>query len=449
MIFRIALGLIGLGIVVLVHELGHFIAARLTGIDVEAFSIGWGKPILKKKIGNVEYRLGMFPAGGYCKMRGENEYKSGEDGKQVEYPKGHYLAASPLSRIIVAFMGPFANLVFAILVLSVIWGLGFETQTLENRIALLSTANSGTVYPADLAGLQTGDRIIEINGRKISNWGDLRENIAINAEVLLPIKVERSGRIIDLEIRPDLDKSSGAGVIGVLNWTDPVIGSVVQGSPAYYADLRGGDRILKINGVDFPYTNSAISFNEYTPNLLVIEFQRDNSILQTLLYIPETAEGNSGLGIHWETVELVYPRLNPIAALVKGAEETWRTFTVSVRSLSLLFRGIDLTQAVSGPVRITYMMGDVAADGFSQSLGMGISSMSNFLALISIALCIMNLLPLPILDGGMIILCIVEAIRRKPLHPKTVYVFQTVGVVIIFGLMVFALFGDILFLARR
>jgi regulator of sigma E protease len=120
-----------------------------------------------------------------------------------------------------------------------------------------------------------------------------------------------------------------------------------------------------------------------------------------------------------------------------------------VKSFGLLFRGIDLTQAVSGPVRITYMVGDVAAEGYSQSFGAGLSSLVNFLALISIALCIMNLLPLPILDGGLIILFVVEIIKRKHLHPRFVGAFQTVGVVLIFSLMLFAVFGDILFLTRR
>jgi regulator of sigma E protease len=155
------------------------------------------------------------------------------------------------------------------------------------------------------------------------------------------------------------------------------------------------------------------------------------------------------LGIRWETITYHTPRLNPLRALVKGTAETWKTFVVSAKSLSLLFRGIDLTQAVSGPIRITYMVGEVAAEGFGQSFGLGISSLANFLALISIALCLMNLLPLPILDGGMIVLQAVEAIRRKPPHPRAVYVFQTVGVVIIFSLMIFAVFGDILFFVRR
>jgi regulator of sigma E protease len=159
--------------------------------------------------------------------------------------------------------------------------------------------------------------------------------------------------------------------------------------------------------------------------------------------------GGDGLGIIWPRVQYKTPRLSPPAALAKGVSESWKTLVVSLRSLSLLFKGIELTEAVSGPVRITYMVGDIAAEGFGQSFGAGLRSLADFLALISVALCIMNLLPLPVLDGGMILLFIVEILRRKPLNPRAVNVFQTVGVVLIFGIMIFAVFGDILYLARQ
>jgi regulator of sigma E protease len=463
---KIALGLFGLGIVVFVHELGHFIAARLVGIDVEAFSIGWGNPILKKKIGPVEYRLGMFPIGGYCKMKGEADFSLGlnqqEAGGQPPPPeKGSFFSASPWRRIIVSFLGPFFNFIFAVLVFSSLWGIGFEIAALENRIVLVSDIVPGSTYPADEGGLRTGDRIIEIKGRKIENYHDIQENIATNPEALLPIKVEREGRIIELSLRPSLEKSTGAGRIGIYNWTEPVISRVVEGSLAEGAGLQKGDRILKVNGIDFLYTVALIRLLEERPENLSVEYERDARIMGTEINLGAAENGLTesppgsptvfppDIGIRWETITSHTPRLNPLSALVKGTGQTWKTFIISAKSLSLLFRGIDLTQAVSGPIRITYMMGEVAAEGFGQSFGLGITSMANFLALISIALCIMNLLPLPVLDGGMIILHTVEAIRRKPPPPRAVYVFQTVGVVIIFSLMIFAVFGDILFFVRR
>ena len=458
MIFaKIALGLLGLGIVVFVHELGHFLAARLVGIDVEAFSIGWGKPILKKKIGNVEYRLGMFPVGGYCKMSGDQEFKEAweKNADGVELAKGTFYGASPWRRIVTCFAGPFFNLIFAVLVLSVIWGVGFQVQTLDNRIVLASEYEKDTLYPADKAGFQTGDRIVEINGEKIEYYHEYRERFTINPEKLLTVKVERQGEIVDLQVRPDLDIDTGAGRIGVYFWTDPEIADIVPGSDAAAAGLMPGDRITKVNGESIENTIGFIKALEMFanagnsdaahPGAVTVGYERGGVEGSATLVLSET----KGPGIIWPSVQYQTPVLSPPAALAKGAEESWKTFTVSLKSLSLLFKGINLTKAVSGPVRITYMVGEAAAEGFEESFGAGLRSLASFLALISIALCVMNLLPLPIIDGGMIIMFIIEMIRRKPLHPRAVQAFQTVGVAFIGALMIFALFGDILYLTRR
>ncbi|MDR1099337.1 MAG: RIP metalloprotease RseP [Treponema sp.] len=451
LIVKILLGLAGLGVVVFVHELGHFLAARLMGIDVEAFSIGWGKPILKKKLGAVEYRLGMFPLGGYCKMRGENEFQEAWENRQnaVTPVPGTFLGAGPFRRIVVSLAGPLFNLVFAVLVLSVIWGCGFEVNTLSNRIVLASEINPGQPYPADEAGLKTGDRIIEINGRNTPYYHDIQENIAVNPEKALALTVDREGELLSLEVRPNLDKSTGAGRIGVYFWTDPVIEDVRAGGPAAAAGLQAGDRILRVDGEEIRHSVDFFRFLNNAPPTLSVEYDRNGEPRNATLIPLYSEDGSGDLGISYQYITYRTPALSPFAALLKGAGESWKTFVVSLRGLGLLFRGVDLTQAVSGPVRITYMVGDIAAEGFGQSFGTGLRSMADFLALISIALCIMNLLPLPVLDGGMIVLFIIEAIKRKPLHPRFITAFQTVGVVLIFGLMIFAVFGDILYLVRR
>jgi regulator of sigma E protease len=186
---------------------------------------------------------------------------------------------------------------------------------------------------------------------------------------------------------------------------------------------------------------------EINSTIAVIDYVRNGVENSTkVIYSPEDEDG---MGIIFPHVQYRTPNLSPPAALAKGVSESWNILVISLRSLGLLFKGIDLTKAVSGPIRITYMVGEVAAEGFGRSFGSGLRSMADFLALISIALCIMNLLPLPILDGGLIVLSVVEMVRRKPLHPKTINVFQTIGVVIIFSLMAFAIFGDIQYLAHR
>jgi len=447
-LLKIVIGLVGLGVVVFVHELGHFLAARLVKIDVEAFSIGWGNPILKKKIGAVEYRLGMFPVGGYCKMKGETDYREAWENMRngIKPETGSYLAASPAARILVSFGGPFFNLVFAVLLLSLLWGVGFEVNTMSNRIILASEMD-GETFPADQAGLKTGDRIVEINGKKISYYHELQENIALNPDKKLPIMVERNGEIIPIEITPSLDKSSGAGKIGVYFWTDPVIKNVKEGSPSNRAGLEDGDIIISANGVPLHNSIELVKLLEHdSPDELVLEYER-NGVKGQAQFSRDEYEND--LGFTWSYISYRTPNLSFPQAIAKGASEGYKTLAVSVKSLRLLFKGIDLTQAVSGPVRITYLMGDIAASGFGQSIGSGLRSFADFIALISVALCVMNLLPLPILDGGMIVLFLVELIRRKPAHPKAITIFQYSGMVIIFTLMIIAVFGDILFFVRQ
>ncbi|MDR0442566.1 MAG: RIP metalloprotease RseP [Treponema sp.] len=448
LLIKIILGLFGLGIVVFIHELGHFLAARLVGIDVEAFSIGWGNPILKKKIGTVEYRLGMFPIGGYCKMKGYSDFaetreKTHED---IKAESGSFLAAGPVARMFVCFCGPFFNLMFAVLLLSLFWGVGFEIQTPENRIVLASEVTPGEFYPADDAGFKTGDRIVEIAGKKISHFHEVQENISIYPEKPLPVKVERDGAVLTLNVIPSLDKKSGIGIIGVSPWIDPVIDEVITGSPAELAGLSTGDTIVSVNGQPLRNTTDLMRAIEQKPETLVFEYERNGIQGQAVL---SAGDLETGPGFSWALVNYHAPKLSFPAAVAKGTKESFKTLALSVKSLRLLFKGIDLTQAVSGPVRITYMMGDRATKSFEYGLGIGLREITNFIAVISIALCMMNLLPLPIIDGGMILLFFVELVRRKPAHPKFISIFQTCGMVIIFGLLVFAVFGDIMYFVRR
>jgi regulator of sigma E protease len=418
------------------------------GIEVEAFSIGWGKAFLKKKIGGVEYRLGVFPLGGYCKMKGEHDYRDASADKEFTPEPGGFYAAHPLRRMVTAFAGPFFNVLFAVAVFSVIWGIGFETPTLENRIVLVSDVSGDTAYPANAAGLRTGDRIIEIDGKPCENYHDVQQTVALNPGRLLSFTVLRDNKIISIPVTPSMDKETATGKIGVYFWTDPVIGRVIPDGPAAKAGLQAGDRIISMEGKEFPYSAAITKIfaeAEEAPATVSVEWEREGKTYAGTLDLAETG----ALGIEWQLPVYKTPHYGFFGAIAKGASETWTTFAASVKSLTFFFKGIDFTKAVSGPVRITYMVGDIATSGFAESAGDGLRSVAEFLAFISIALCVMNLLPLPILDGGLILLFLVEMIRRRPAPPRMVAVFQTFGVVLIGGLMLFALFGDILFLVNK
>lgn len=447
MILKIILGLIGLGVVVFVHELGHFIVARLSGIEVEAFSIGWGRPIFSKVFRGVEYRIGIFPVGGYCRMKGEAEFKEALTNNSVAIPreKGTFYGATPLRRIFTAFAGPFANALFAVLVLSLVWAIGFDVHTLDNKIVLASEIE-GKTFPADTAGLQSGDRIIAINGKPVSNYTEIQEQIAPNPGSTLDLLVERNGVQIPIKVKPQLDPDTGAGRIGIYFWTDPVVETVKTDSPAQLAGLMEGDRIVTVQGMPLPYSVALYKVLKDRPSILNIEIDRKGEILKKELILSYDDKGQTNLGLEFKTIRYRAAAKSIPDAFIKGTAETWKTLTVSIKSLAVLFKGVNLSKAVSGPVRITYMVGDIATEGFGQSFGAGFTAIASFLSLISISLCIMNLLPIPALDGGLIILFFLELITRKPLNPKVVYWFQMLGALFIFSLLIFSLFGDIMFL---
>ncbi len=200
-----------------------------------------------------------------------------------------------------------------------------------------------------------------------------------------------------------------------------------------------GDIVTAVNGQPLRNNYDLKKALDQEPGAIVLKYERNGTEGQAAINskdIEEEIEFSLAL-INYHTPKLSFP-----SAVVKGVKESFKTLALSIKSLRLLFMGIDLTQAVSGPVRITYMMGDMAAKG-------GLRSFVELIALISIALCMMNLLPLPVIDGGMIILFFVELIRGKPAHPKAISIFQTCGIIIISCLMFFAIFGDIMFFVRR
>ncbi|MDR0551739.1 MAG: RIP metalloprotease RseP [Spirochaetaceae bacterium] len=458
LIIKLLLGLVGLGIVVFVHELGHFLIARIVGIKVTAFSLGWGPPALHKTIKGVDYRLGFFPVGGYCKMAGEGEFqKAWEDGKQgIRQERGTFYGESPPRRMAAVAAGPIFNILFAALVFSVMVSAGSEYRTLPSRIVLERDIN-GKSRPADRAGLQSGDVITSINGKKTETYHDIQEIVALSAKKPMRFTVlrggETAGETLDFVIEPELEKDTGAGRIGVYFWNDPVIESVEEGGAAERAGLLPGDRIVELDGQPFPYT-AALSkiYPEGVdiPDTIPIVYERGGERREAVLSIlPSENPDGVKVGITWASITHKTPPAGFFAAIAGGSGRAVSMFAASARGLTMLFRGVNVTKAVSGPVRISYMVGDIAAAGFARSPSIAVRSFFEFIAFISIALALMNLLPLPILDGGMFVLFLIEAFMHRPLHPRVFVAFQTAGIIIIGGLMILSVYSDIMFFIRK
>ncbi len=455
LLVNILIGLVGLGIVVFVHEAGHLLAAKLVGIEVEEFSLGWGRRLVGIKYKGTDYRISVFPLGGFCRMKGEDALQRAwqEGSKEVPREEGSFFAARPWQRVFVAFAGPAVNIIFAIVVLSILWGIGFDTQTFDNRVILASeyaaAGGAGSPAAAERAGLETGDEIVQIDGREITSFQGIRERVARAPQETLSVVVERDGRRLQLQMTPELDTDTGAGQIGVYPWVDTRVASVQPDSPAAAAGMQQGDHIVSANGTEIPHSMALFQVLSSTDGPIDLTVERDGMRRQITVEPERSDDGTSRLGLAFQTMTVSTPDLNPLQAIGRGASETWQTFALTVKGVGLLFRGVDVTQAVAGPLRITYYVGEVATQGFAGGIASGFRALFNFLSLLSVAVFFMNLLPIPVLDGGQILLYSIEGIFRTSLNPKVVYRYQAVGIFLIFSLIVFAFFNDILFLAQQ
>lgn len=441
-------GLVSLGIVVLVHELGHFFAARAFGVEVETFSIGWGPVLFRKKIGATEWRLSALPVGGYCGLKGEHAFSEALEKNMTAIPResGAFFTAHPLKRILIAFAGPFANLAFAALALTVVSATGYTYQTYENRIVPASRYDSSsTANPVDKAGLAEGDRIVALDGESVSNYSDIQQYVSVRPEEPIAVEYERvtDGGMAERRtatIVPTLDKKSGAGRIGIYAYIPLVVGSVAKGSAAESARIEPGDEIVAVNGTPVAHYMQFAALVEGKPEQITVTARRGGETLERTLVLVYNKDGVAESGIGWKTVTVKVAG-NPFPKCVAGGvAETGKTLALTVKSLGLLFRGVDASEAVSGPVRITLMLGEVAKTGMT--------SVAELLSIICVSLFLMNLLPVPILDGGTILFAAFELVTGKPARPKTLYYVQFIGIAFIMFVFIFALFGDIRYLTR-
>ncbi len=440
-------GLLGLGIIIFIHELGHFIAARKCGVEVETFSIGMGPVLLHKKIGTTDYRLSLIPLGGYCGMKGEKMFQEAIEKKLASIPKekDSFYGVSPIRRIIIAFSGPASNVIFTILALTIIALIGVTHYSTPNKIILATDVYEDATLVAKEAGLQTGDIITRIDGKEVSHFSDISQIVSTAANEKLLFTVVRDSEILELTITPELQPQTGAGMIGVVNWVDPVIANIEDNSPAYKAQLQTNDILLNVAG----YTiHNTMDFNKIIQNrdTAHIVFERNGVISETELEIPKNIDGITDMtqiGLSWKVEAIKTQSSNIFAALKQGTIDTLNLITLTFKSIGLLFQGVDLTKAVSGPIGITLMLGETTKTGFEAGFAIGIVTVLNFLSVISISLFIMNLLPIPILDGGLILFSFIELIRGKAVKPTILYKVQFVGLAFILFLFAIGFIGDI------
>jgi regulator of sigma E protease len=433
--------------IIIVHELGHFWAARWRGLVVEKFGIWFGKPIWKKEYNGVEYSLGCIPAGGFVALPQLAPMESLEGESKLD--KKNLPPVKPLDKIIVAFAGPLASILLAVFFATIIWVIGRPVSESESTTKVGFVAEGS---PAEKAGIKTGDIILEVDNHKVNRFagmGEMTESINWNVirseSPTIPVKLKRGSEIITLEVSPKAPEREGwkrqeLKQIGIGPSQTPVIAQVIPNSPAQKAGLRSSDIVSKINNKPMHNLQEVSelmkSIDPSEPiNLEILRGQETVNVTVTREILKDSPEKENTprIGILWDDrgiTNLSYP--NPL-------EQISASIKTMIATLEAVFSPKSDVKAehLSGPVgimRVYYLLFQ-SPDGWRLAIW--------FSVILNVNLAILNLLPIPILDGGHITIATVEAIRKRPIRAKTIEILQTGFAFLLIGYMLYITFFDI------
>ncbi len=405
-----------IGVLVFFHELGHFWVAKRSGIRVEAFSVGFGPQIFGFTRGDTEYKVSWIPFGGYVKMAGEEP-----DDQDGDEPWRFHKKSVPV-RSAVILAGPVANIILAIVVYALLYfTYGMPVYSTEIGWVLPDT-------PAERAGIERGDRITAVAGQPVADFSELAEAIVARKDEALPILVTRGGQTVELSLT-----LGDANLIGIQPESPPVIGNVVPGGAADRSGMRSGDRIVQIGSESIArWSDLRLALQQDIGEELTVAWERAGVREETALK-PDIFEESDADGAMIEVAKLqITPkeemkRLGFFPALGAGAERTWIMTKSVFAFLKILVTGQASKDMVGGPVQIFQVSSQQAKQGFDKIL--------NLMAFLSVQLGILNLLPIPILDGGHLVFLALEAVRRRPLPANQRMILQQIGLIVILGLM--------------
>ncbi|MDQ7083328.1 MAG: RIP metalloprotease RseP [Aquificota bacterium] len=426
--------LVLVGVLIWFHELGHFLFARIFGVKVEVFSVGFGPPLVTKKVGDTVYQIAAIPLGGFVKLYGENE--------RTDDPQA-FSSKPPWQRILIALAGPLFNFLLTIVLFTAVFSLGVDVPRYMKEPPLVGFVEEDSW--ADRAGIRSGDRVLSIGGVETERWEDIRRvliDLMVRDEKRVEVVVLREGKEVRLTTTlPEME--TGREVLGIHPHLPPVIGGVAERipgvglSPAYQVGLKAGDRIVSVNGkkVESWYeVVREIRSSGGKPVVLVILRDGEKITKEVVPAVdPKRRIPVIGISPKVETVRESFPLGE---AFVKALERTYDLFILTFKVLWGLITGAVSLKTLGGPIAIAQFAGQAAQSGLVPYL----SSM----AFISLQLGIFNLLPLPVLDGGLILLFLIEMVRRKPLPDKFKEYWQRVGFALIISLMVFVVVNDLL-----
>ena len=423
-----------LGVLVFIHELGHFLLARWNGVRVLVFSLGFGPKLLKVQRGDTEYCISAIPLGGYVKMAGENpeDPQTGADDE--------FLSKSKWQRFQILIAGPAMNILLAVVLLAVLLMRGAEVLAYLDQPAVVGAVQDGS--PAQQAGIQPGDTILKFGSFDVRTWEHLEIAVDARREREVDVTVLRNGREEQLKVTPELrelrtrsDARFEVGSIGVMPDVYPVVDSLLAGKSAEAAGLKPGDVLLAVDGERLVFASQLAPIVSKKPGDQPIEFRiRRDGTEQTIVVTPYRDGDRTFVGLTPRDATRSY-KPTPIEAVGMSVQRNIEMSGLILKTLKDLLTGEASPKQLMGPVGIATLSGEAARTNFIAVLGL--------MASLSLNLGLLNLMPIPVLDGGHIFIMAIETISRRDFSLQVKEKMLFVGFVLLMTLMVTVIYNDL------
>ena len=418
-----------LGIIIVIHELGHFIVAKLFKIKVETFSVGFGPRLFGIRYGETDYRISGFPLGGYVKMAGENP------GETVTGAPNEFMSKPKWQRFLVASAGPAMNLVLALGLLTGLYMRGTEVAEFAEGEAFIGVVEANSA--AEAAGIQTGDRIVAIDGKREPNWEEVEARVMTSPDHSISIVLNRKGETIETSLTPQKQGRNDVGYAGMqpeVRVTN-IIARVDPETPAGKAGLQRGDEIVAVNGINLKTSGRKVSeiIQELSEATFPLTINR-NGETKEFLVTPKLEDGRRMIGVAF-TIPTIIVKENFAGAVARSVDKNVEYGTLIFKVLGKLVNREVPMKAVDGPIRILTQT--------AEFYELGLGPLLQLMAMISLNLGLMNLLPIPILDGGVMLLLAIEGLMRQDLSVGFKERVVQVSFVFLLTLMVFVLYNDV------
>jgi regulator of sigma E protease len=422
--------IIVLGFMIFFHELGHFIAAKAFGVRVLTFSLGFGKRLFGFKKGDTDYRVSLLPFGGYVKMAGDDpsDLRQGSPGEYLEAPRWQ--------RFCIVSMGPFMNIVLSIILLTGLNMFHFQKPAFMEQVARIGDLEDNS--PAQKAGLQAGDTILRLGSVRNPKWEDIDLKIATGVNESIPLEINRDGKIIETSIVPQAKGRDEVGYAGWYPYAPAYVNKLEPGMPAEKAGIQVGDEIVAIDGhKDLFYGNIPYDIQVTKGKPITVTVFRNGKPQE--FHLQPTQGDVMGqkawlIGVTFRN-EMVVKRLPFERAFAAAIEFDIKNCLATFDVLGKVLTRHMSPRTLSGPIGIAQLSGE--------AYRAGIPALIMLVSFISLQLGIFNLLPIPILDGGVILLLLVESLIRRDLSLQVKERFVQVGIVFLLLLAVFVMYNDI------